>query len=90
MTRNRAARSGTHPREARITESASSSADLPRPDFNDGIEEDSSAQDIVKDTDATDTNAKDTDELDPDIDPEERQRSTPSTTATSYRQSCRG
>ena len=44
MTRNRAARSGTHPREARIPESESPTADLPGPDLNEGIEEEIEAQ----------------------------------------------
>ena len=65
-TLNQAARSGTHPREARIQESSGSSADLPGPNLNEEIEDDPFAKD---------TNAKDTDELDLDVDPEERQRS---------------
>ena len=68
MKRNRAARSGTHPREARIAESESLNADLPGPDLNQGIEEDSSAKDVKN------INTKDTNQLDLDIDPEEKRR----------------
>ena len=50
MQRNRAARSGMHPREARIPESASASADVPGPDLNEGIDEE--IRDINRDTDA--------------------------------------
>ena len=52
MSRNRAARSGMHPREARIPESESSTADLPGPDINQGIEEE------LSDTAAKDSTPK--------------------------------
>ena len=65
MTRNRAARSGTHPREARITESESPTADLPGPDLNEGIEDEISAADSKQISD------RGTDERDLDDDPEE-------------------
>ena len=67
MTRNRAARSGTHPREARIPESESPTADLPGPDLNEGIEKEISATEIEQITD----------ERDPDDDLEEDQPKRP-------------
>ena len=65
MTRNRAARSGTYPREARITESESPTADLPGPDLNEGIEDESRAADSKQ------ISERDTDERNLDDDPEE-------------------
>ena len=84
MTRNRAARSGTHPREARITESESPSADLPGPDLNEGIEEDSSAEDSKQ------TTEKDTDEHDLDHDPESRLQRTRETSRRNHKQTNEG
>ena len=65
MTRNRAARGGTHPREVRITESESPTADLPGPDSNEGVEEEIGA------TDSKQISGRDTDERNLDDDPEE-------------------
>ena len=67
MSRNRAARSCTHPREARIPESESPTADRPGPELNEGIEKEISVTE----------NKQITDERDPDDDLEEDQPKRP-------------
>ena len=66
MSRNRAARSGTHPREARIPESESPTAEVLGPDLDQGIDEEISADHNKH------TSDEDADERNLDDDPEDR------------------
>ena len=67
VQRNRAARSGTYPREARIPESENPTADLPGPDLNEGVEKEISV----------DENKETTDGRNPDDYPEDDQPKRP-------------
>ena len=62
MARNRAARSGTHPRQARITESDSSTANLPGPDLNEGIDQELSDTAAKDDTPKQNANERELDD----------------------------